>query len=149
MEPTIYQPGEIYVNGQLYRAGAFGPNTPFWNDDGTGIYDYIVNDLEILYSGVGGAAENASKAQINATLAVAMAEEAMEWAEEAAQSAAEAKAAQAAAEDAQAAAEDALERAAAIATPDGLAARVVALETAPHFEHDATGKLFFVYEEEV
>jgi len=50
MLPTTFQPGEIYnSSGALIRAGAFGPNTPFYKDDGNGVYDYIVNDLEFLY----------------------------------------------------------------------------------------------------
>ena len=72
MEFTSYQPPEIYGNdGQLIRQGAFGPNTPFYDPNGRGMY---------------AAAASASAAQTAAG------------------------------------------QAAAITTPDGLAARVLALE---------------------
>lgn len=49
MLPTVYQPPELYnSSGQIIRAGAFGPNTPFYKDTGDGVYDYLVNDLEYL-----------------------------------------------------------------------------------------------------
>lgn len=50
MLPTVFQPPELFdSSGNLIRPGAFGPNTPFFNDHGGGVYDYIANDLEFLY----------------------------------------------------------------------------------------------------
>lgn len=49
MQPTTYQPPQLFnTSGELIRDGAFGPETPFWNGVGTGMYDYLVNDLEYL-----------------------------------------------------------------------------------------------------
>ena len=122
MEFTVYQLPEIYGNdGQLIRQGAFGPNTPFYDPNGRGMYDYLVNNLEALQNGVGGAALSASTATSKANEATAKANEA------AAKATAAAASASAAAASA-AAAQTAAGQAAAITTPDGLAARVLALE---------------------
>ena len=132
MEFTSYQPPEIYGNeGQLIRQGVFGPNTPFYDPNGRGVYDYIVNNLEALQNGVGGAALSASTATTQAALADAKAAEAL--------------AAKDAALAAQTGAETALAQAAAIATPDGLAARVLDIENAPHYFYDANGHLCLHY----
>ena len=139
MEFTSYQPPEIYGNeGQLIRQGVFGPNTPFYDPNGRGVYDYIVNNLEALQNGVGGAALSASTATTQAALADAKAAEAL-----AAKDAA--LAAKDAALAAQTGAETALAQAAAIATPDGLAARVLDIENAPHYFYDANGHLCLHY----
>ena len=115
MEFTVYQLPEIYGNdGQLIRQGAFGPNTPFYDPNGRGMYDYLVNNLEALQNGVGGAALSASTATAKATEATAKANEAATKATAAAASAS--------------AAQTAAGQAAAITTPDGLAARVLTLE---------------------
>ena len=122
MEFTVYQLPEIYGNdGQLIRQGAFGPNTPFYDPNGRGMYDYLVNNLEALQNGVGGAALSASTATSKANEATAKANEA------AAKATAAAASASAAAASA-AAAQTAAGQAAAITTPDGLAARVLTLE---------------------
>ena len=115
MEFTVYQLPEIYGNdGQLIRQGAFGPNTPFYDPNGRGMYDYLVNNLEALQNGVGGAALSASTATAKANEATAKANEAATKATAAAASAS--------------AAQTAAGQAAAITTPDGLAARVLTLE---------------------
>ena len=143
MEFTSYQPPEIYGNeGQLIRQGVFGPNTPFYDPNGRGVYDYIVNNLEALQNGVGGAALSASTATTQAALADAKAAEALA-------AKAEALAAKDAALAAQTGAETALAQAAAIVTPDGLADRVIALEAAPHYGYDQEGHLRFYYGREV
>lgn len=50
MTPTVFQPGQIFNgSGEMIRDGAFGPDTPFYNDTGDGVYDYFVNNLEFLY----------------------------------------------------------------------------------------------------
>ena len=122
MEFTVYQLPEIYGNdGQLIRQGAFGPNTPFYDPNGRGMYDYLVNNLEALQNGVGGAALSASTATVKANEATAKANEAATKATAAAASASAAAASAAAAQTAAG-------QAAAITTPDGLAARVLALE---------------------
>ena len=143
MEFTSYQPPEIYGNeGQLIRQGVFGPNTPFYDPNGRGVYDYLVNNMEALQNGVGGAALSASTATTQAALADAKAAEALA-----------AKDATLAAKDAalaaQTGAETALAQAAAIVTPDGLADRVIALEAAPHYGYDQEGHLRFYYGREV
>ena len=49
MQPTVYQRPQLFdSNGNLIRSGAFGPETPFWNGVGTGVYDYLANNLEFL-----------------------------------------------------------------------------------------------------
>ena len=49
MTPTVYQDPQLFDgNGTLIRNGAFGPETPFCNETGTGVYDYLANDLEAL-----------------------------------------------------------------------------------------------------
>ena len=122
MEFTTYQLPEIYDNnGQLIRQGAFGPNTPFYDLNGRGMYDYLVNNLEALQNGVGGAATSASTATTKANEAAAKASEA-------AASAAAAAASATAAAGSATAAQTAAGQAAGIVTPDGLAARVLALE---------------------
>ena len=122
MEFTTYQLPEIYDNnGQLIRQGAFGPNTPFYDPNGRGMYDYLVNNLEALQNGVGGAATSASTATTKANEAAAKASEA-------AASAAAAAASATAAAGSATAAQTAAGQAAGIVTPDGLAARVLALE---------------------
>ena len=150
MEFTVYQLPEIYGNdGQLIRQGVFGPNTPFYDPNGRGVYDYLVNNLEDLRNGVGGAAESASTAITQAALATAKLAEAMQARDDAiaaSQAAADAKAAALAA---QSAAELAASQAAAIVTPDGLAGRVIALESTPHYGYDQDGHLRFYYGREV
>ena len=129
MEFTTYQLPEIYDNnGQLIRQGAFGPNTPFYDPNGRGMYDYLVNNLEALQNGVGGAATSASTATTKANEAAAKANEAAAKASEAAASAAAAAASATAAAGSATAAQTAAGQAAGIVTPDGLAARVLALE---------------------
>lgn len=129
MEFTTYQLPEIYDNnGQLIRQGAFGPNTPFYDPNGRGMYDYLVNNLEALQNGVGGAAMSASTATTKANEAVAKANEAAAKANEAAASAAAAAASATAAAGSATAAQTAAGQAAGIVTPDGLTARVLALE---------------------
>ena len=122
MEFTVYQLPEIYGNdGQLIRQGAFGPNTPFYDPNGRGMYDYLVNNLEALQNGVGGAALSASTATAKANEAAAKATAAAASASAAATSASAAAASASAAQTAAG-------QAAAITTPDGLAARVLTLE---------------------
>lgn len=129
MEFTVYQLPEIYGNdGQLIRQGAFGPNTPFYDPNGRGMYDYLVNNLEALQNGVGGAALSASTATAKANEATAKANEAATKATAAAASASAAAASATAAAASAAAAQTAAGQAAAITTPDGLAARVLTLE---------------------
>ena len=145
MELTGYQNPEIYDgNGDLIRSGAFGPNTPLTDPHGRGLYDYLVNNIENLKEGVGGAAQSASTATQKANEATAKANVAAEKATEASAKASQAAAAQAAAEAAQAAAEQARDQAAGISTPDGLAARVLALENLGLSVVD--GKLCITYE---
>ena len=146
MEFTSYQPPEIYGNeGQLIRQGVFGPNTPFYDPNGRGVYDYIVNNLEALQNGVGGAALSASTATTQAALADAKAAEALAAKDAALAAKDAALAAKDAALAAQTGAETALAQAAAIATPDGLAARVLDIENAPHYFYDANGHLCLHY----
>lgn len=146
MEFTTYQPPEIYDDqGEVIRAGAFGPNTPFYDGKGTGVYDYIVNNMEHLQNGVGGAAQSASTATTQAALATAKANEALELKAEAVQAKNDAISAKEAAQLAQEAAELAASQAAGITTPDGLSARVLALENAPHYFYDNEGHLCFHY----
>lgn len=146
MNFTTYQPPEIYdVNGDLIRSGAFGPETPFYDGAGMGMYDYIVNNLEALYNGVGGAAQNASNAQTAANQAVAKANEASGILSSVTTLASQAVAAKEAAILAKEAAEAARDSATAITTPEGLAARVVALEALPHYYYDNNGHLMFHY----
>ena len=129
MEFTVYQLPEIYGNdGQLIRQGAFGPNTPFYDPNGRGMYDYLVNNLEALQNGVGGAALSASTATTKANEAAAKANEAAASAAAATAKANEAAASAAAAAGSATAAQTAAGQAAGIVTPDGLAARVLALE---------------------
>ena len=150
MEFTSYQPPEIYGSeGQVIRQGVFGINTPFYDPNGRGVYDYIVNNLEALQNGVGGAALSASTATTQAALADAKAAEALAAKAEALAAKAEALAAKDAALAAQTGAETALAQAAAIVTPDGLADRVIALEAAPHYGYDQEGHLRFYYGREV
>ena len=132
MELTRYQPPEIYGDeGELIRSGSWGPGLPLFSEDGKALYDYIANNFEALQNGVGGAADSASTATTQAALAVAKTNEALS--------------AQTAAEAAKTAAQQAAEQAAEISTPDGLAARVVALENQPHFYYDNDGHLMFCY----
>ena len=146
MEFTVYQPPEIYGNdGQLIRQGAFGLNTPFYDPNGRGMYDYLVNNLEALQNGVGGAAQSASMATTKAALADAKAAEALAAKDAALAAKDAALAAKDAALAAQTGAETALAQAAAIATPDGLAARVLDIENAPHYFYDANGHLCLHY----
>lgn len=146
MELTTFQPPEIYdKNGDLIRSGAWGPNTPFFDGKGTGIYDYIANNLENLQNGVGGAAQNAADAKEASDNATAKSNEATARLAEIRLVLEDAIAAKNAALAAQAAAELAEAGAAAITTPEGLAARVLALEALPHFEYDANGNLYFCF----
>ncbi len=146
MEFTVYQPPEIYNNqGELIRSGAFGPGTPFYDGQGTGVYDYIANNMEHLQNGVGGAAQSASTATTQAELATAKLAEILSQAVDIATMLEDAEDARDAALQAQTAAESAASQAAAISTPDGLAARVLALENAPHYFYDADGHLNFWY----
>ena len=146
MQLTTFQPAEIYdENGALIRAGSWGPEKPFWDGHGRGVYDYIANNFEALWNGVGGAASSASTATTMAALAEAKLAEAL-------QAKADAMAAKQAAEDAKTAAlaakadaELAASQAAEIVTPDGLAARVLALEGLPHYAYDNEGHLNFYY----
>lgn len=150
MELTVYQPPEIYDNdGQLIRAGAFGPNTPFYDPNGRGMYDYLVNNLEDLRNGVGGAALSASTATTQAALATAKAAEALQVVEDITAAKEAALDAKDAAIQAKTDAETAAAQAAAITTPDGLAGRVLALEDAPHYGYDQDGHLCFYYGREV
>ncbi len=150
MELTVYQPPEIYDNdGQLIRAGAFGPNTPFYDPNGRGMYDYLVNNLEDLQNGVGGAALSASTATTQAALATAKAAEALQVVEDITAAKEAALDAKDAAIQAKTDAETAAAQAAAITTPDGLAGRVLALEDAPHYGYDQDGHLCFYYGREV
>lgn len=150
MELTVYQPPEIYDNnGQLIRAGAFGPNTPFYDPNGRGMYDYLVNNLEDLRNGVGGAALSASTATTQAALATAKAAEALQVVEDITVAKDAALDAKDAAIQAKTDAETAAAQAAAITTPDGLAGRVLALEGAPHYGYDQDGHLCFYYGREV
>lgn len=150
MELTTYQLPEIYDgNGQLIRQGAFGPSTPFYDPHGRGVYDYLVNNMENLRNGVGGAAESASIATTQAALAAAKLAEALQAKADAETAKTAALDAKAAALAAKADAEMAASQAAAIVTPDGLAARVIALESAPHYGYDAQGHLCFYYGREV
>lgn len=49
MQPTTFQPAQLYgSNGQLIREGAYGQETPFVDDKGTGWSDYVNNNLEYL-----------------------------------------------------------------------------------------------------
>jgi len=146
MNFTVYQPGEVYdQNGDLIRSGSFGPSTPFFDGVGTGMYDYIVNNFEVLYNGVGGAAQNAADAKENADAAIAKAAEALSSASAAADSATAAADSATAAAAAKADAEAAAAAAAAISTPEGLAARVLALEGLPHYYYSQDGHLMFCY----
>ena len=149
MELTVYQPPEIYDGGQLIRAGAFGPNTPFYDPNGRGMYDYLVNNLEDLQNGVGGAALSASTATTQAALATAKAAEALQVVEDITAAKEAALDAKDAAIQAKTDAETAAVQAAAITTPDGLAGRVLALEDAPHYGYDQDGHLCFYYGREV
>lgn len=149
MELTVYQPPEIYDGGQLIRAGAFGPNTPFYDPNGRGMYDYLVNNLEDLRNGVGGAALSASTATTQAALATAKAAEALQVVEDITAAKEAALDAKDAAIQAKTDAETAAAQAAAITTPDGLAGRVLALEGAPHYGYDQEGHLCFYYGREV
>lgn len=150
MEFTVYQPPEIYDNnGQLIRAGAFGPSTPFYDPNGRGIYDYLVNNMEDLRNGVGGAAESASTATTQAALATAKLNDALQAKADAIAAKNAAVEAKNAAVQAKTDAETALSQAAAIVTPEGLASRVVALEDAPHFAYNESGHLLFYYGREV
>lgn len=150
MELTVYQPPEIYDNnGQLIRSGAFGPNTPFYDPNGRGVYDYLVNNMEDLRNGVGGAAESASTATTQAALAAAKLAEALQAKDDAVAAKTAAQDAKTAALAAKADAELAASQAAAIVTPDGLAGRVIALEGAPHYGYDQDGHLIFYYGREV
>lgn len=146
MELTTYQPPEIYdSSGVKIRAGTFGPNTPFYDDRGHGVYDYLVNNMEHIQNSVGGAAASASTATAQAAVAEAKANEALSAKTAALQAKVDAVDAKTAALQAKAAAELAASQAAAIVTPDGLAARVLALEGAPHFFFDNDGHLYFHY----
>lgn len=146
MELTRYQPPEIYGDdGELIRSGSWGPGLPLFSEDGKALYDYIANNFEALQNGVGGAADSASTATTQAALAVAKTNEALS-AQEATEAALEqALAAQTAAEAAKVAAQAAASQAAEISTPEGLAARVVALENQPHFYYNNEGHLMFCY----
>lgn len=150
MEFTTYQMPEIYDgNGDLIRPGAFGPNTPFYDGKGTGIYDYLVNNMEHLQNGVGGAAQSASTATTQAELAVAKANEIAAMQTDIATAKQAAIDARDAALQAKTDAQTAAGQAAGITTPDGLAARVLALENAPHFAYNSSGHLLFYYGREV
>jgi len=49
MQPTTFQPAQLYgSNGKLIRDGAYGQETPFVDDHGTGWSDYVNNNLEFL-----------------------------------------------------------------------------------------------------
>ena len=150
MELTTYQPPEIYNSlGDLIRAGSWGPGMPFFDDNGRGMYDYIANNFEALWNGVGGAAESASTATAMAALATAKLADALQAkldAIAAKEAAIDAKTAALAAKEA---AVLAASQAAEITTPDGLAARVLALEGLPHYAYDNEGHLIFVYGREV
>lgn len=150
MELTTYQPPEIYNSlGELIRAGSWGPGMPFFNDDGMGMYDYIANNFEALWNGVGGAAESASTATTMAALAAARLADALQAKLDAIAAKEAAIDAKTAALQAKADAEAAAAQAAAITTPEGLAARVLALENAPHYGYDNDGHLMFYYGREV
>ena len=109
------------------------------------MYDYIVNNFEVLYNGVGGAAQNASDAQTAANQAVAKANEISSMLTDVTTLAQQAEDAKTAAIAAKEAAIEARDAATAITTPDGLSARVVALEGLPHFYYDNNGHLMFRY----
>lgn len=150
MELTGYQNPEIYDgNGNLIRSGAFGPNTPLTDPHGRGLYDYLVNNIENLKDGVGGAAMSASTATTQAALATAKAAEALQVVEDITAAKDAALDAKEAAMQAKTDAETAAAQAAAITTPDGLAGRVLALEGAPHYGYDQEGHLCFYYGREV
>ena len=146
MELTRYQPPEIYgSDGSLIRSGSWGPELPLFSDDGKALYDYIANNFEALQNGVGGAADSASAATTQAALATAKTNEALSAQAAAEAALAQALAAQTAAEAAKTAAQTAANQAAGISTPDGLAARVLALENQPHFYYNNEGHLMFCY----
>lgn len=49
MQPTGFQPAQLYgSNGELIRDGAYGQETSFVDDHGTGWSDYVNNNLEYL-----------------------------------------------------------------------------------------------------
>ncbi len=150
MQFTTYQPPEIYnESGELIRSGSWGPETPFYDGQGKGVYDYIANNLESLQNGVGGAAESASTATTQAALATAKLAEILSQASSITDMLEDAEDARDAALQAKTDAETALSQAQSIATPDGLAARVTALENGPHFAYNESGNLLFYYGREV
>lgn len=129
MQPTVYQKPEIRdSNDDIIQQGAFGKNTPLCNSNNTGWIDYVMNDLEALQGGVAGAADSASTATQKAQEAAVKANEALQAKTDAVTAKNEAITAKNLAIAAQEAAELAASQAAEITTPDGLAARVLALE---------------------
>lgn len=53
MKPTTFQPPQLYGdNGELIQEGAYGQETPFVDDKGTGWSDYVNNNLVYLMASV-------------------------------------------------------------------------------------------------